>query len=118
MIPTNNEHYDLELIKRKPNSPYLYEDAPTCAFKGRPANQAEKRVFRIQKGVNGNTDSVFVYSTNMPENIEIKDKIIFMGKEWIVNSIGYYFEAAHIVNPGCLSEEQIIARCPKGLNLQ
>lgn len=118
MIPVNNEKYVLELYKRKPNSPYEYEDKPSITFKGRPASQVEIKVYRIQKGVNGNTDSTYIYATNLPAEIKPKDKIKFMGKMWTVNSTGYYFNEANIMNAGIMSEEQIIHRCPKGLNLQ
>jgi len=117
-IPTNNEHYLLNLTKRKPNSKYEYEDAPCCTFRGRPASQVEKKNYRVMKGVNGNTDSTFVYVSNLPNTVDVGDQVNFMGKIWQVLSIGYYFDAARFVNPSCLSEEQIMARCPKGLNLQ
>ena len=118
MIPTNNEHYELELIKRKKNSAYEWEDTPSCVFNGRPANQVEKKTYRIQKGVNGNTDSTFVYATNLPTEVDPGDHIKFMGKLWTVQSVGYYFDAARFVNPGILSEEQIVEQCPKGINIQ
>lgn len=118
MIPTNNEIYTLELTKRDPNSPYLWESAPCCRFKGRPASQVEKKNYRIQKGVNGNTDSTFVYATNLPKEVDVGDQVKFMGKLWNVQSIGYYFNEARLVNADLLSEEQIVERCPKGLNLQ
>ena len=118
MIPTNNEHYELKLYKRDKNSAYTWEGAPTLIFKGRPASNVEKKNYRIQKGVNGNTDSTFVYASNLPEEVDIGDTIAFLGKEWTVMSVGYYYNAALFVNPACLSEEQIVERCPKGLNLQ
>lgn len=118
MIPTNNEHYELTLTKRNKNSPYTWEDAPKIRFKGRPASDVEKKNYRVQKGVNGNTDSTFVYATNLPEEVDIGDTVVFLGKEWVVLSVGYYFNASLFVNPSCLSEEQIVERCPKGLNLQ
>lgn len=118
MIPTNNEKYELKLIKRKENSAYEYEKAPCCTFKGRPANQIEKKNFRIIKGVNGGTDSTFVYATNLPEVVNVNDQVIFLDKVWTIMSVGYYFDAALFVNPSCLNEEQIIKRCPKGINIQ
>ena len=117
-IPTNDEKYELELYKRQENSKYEYEDNPSCIFRGRPANTLEKKLYRIQKGVNGSSDSIFVYCSNLPQDLKIEDQVKYMGKFYTVQSIGYYFDAARFVNPRCLSEEQIIARCPKGLNLQ
>lgn len=118
MIPTNNEKYVFELYSRIPNSPYEYESKPSVIFKGRPASQVEIKTYRVQKGVNGNTDSTFVVATNLPKEIKPKDKVKFLGKIWTVNSCGYYFDQANFVNAGLMSEEQIIHRCPKGLNLQ
>lgn len=118
MIPTNDEKYELQVYKRIHNSEYKYEDNPSIVFKGRPASQIEKKVYRIMKGVNGNTDSTFVKATNLPSDVDVGDKIKFLGKIWSVMSIGYYFDEARFVNAACLSEEQIIERCPKGLNLQ
>ena len=118
MLPVNNERFKLELYKRKANSKYEWEEEPSCCFKGRPANQIELKSYRIQKGVNGNTDSTFVYSTNLPSEVKPGDRVSFLGKFWTVNSIGYYYESSRIINPSILSEEQIIERCPKGLNLQ
>lgn len=118
MIPTNNETYELEVIKRVKNSAYEYEEAPTIRFKGRPANTMEKRNYRILKGVNGNSDSQFIFATNLPEIVDIGDQIKFLGKIWSVQSVGYYFDANRIANAGAFNEEQIVARSPKGINIQ
>jgi len=118
MIPTNNENFELKLYRRKDNSPYEYEDTHYCTFKGRPASQIEKKQYRIQKGVNGSTDSVFVVVSNLPTDVKDGDHVTFIGKVWTVQSVGYYFDQSRIINASCLSENQIIDRCPKGLNLQ
>ena len=108
----------MQCYKRIKNSPYQYEDAPSFTFYGRPANTLETKNYRVQKGVNGNTDSQFVVSSNLPEIVDIGDRIKFLGKIWTVQSIGYYFDASRIANYKAFSEEQIIAKCPRGLNLQ
>ena len=118
MIPTNDEKYEIKLYKRVPNSAYEYEASPSLVFKGRPASQLEKKVYRVLKGVNGGTDSTFVKATNLPQEVNVNDKVVFLGKEWTVMSIGYYFDDARFINPAVLSEDKIIERCPKGLNLQ
>ena len=73
MIPTNDEKYELELYKRLKNSDYEWEKAPLLTFKGRPASQVEVKKYRVQKGVNGNTDSVFVKATNLPKEVSVGD---------------------------------------------
>ena len=118
MLVSNNERYLYKAYKRKENSPYEWEETPFALFKGRPANQMEKRQFRIQQGVNGNTDSVYILVTNLPEGLQIKDKVEFLGKEWTVVSIGYYFDSSRFVNPSLMTDEYIASKCPKGINLQ
>lgn len=118
MIVVGNERYIYKVFKRVPNSPYEWEKECSITFRGRPANQLEKKQYRIQQGVNGSSDSIFIISSNIPEGIKEKDKIVFLGKEWTVISIGYYFDSDRIVNPNIMSDEYIERRCPKGLNLQ
>ena len=118
MITVGNERFTLKVYKLLPNSPYVWEDNPSIVFKGRPANNMEKKTYRIQAGVNGSSDSVFVICSNLPKDVKPKDKIYYLGREWTVQSIGYYYDASRLVNPGVFSDDYIIARCPKGLNLQ
>lgn len=118
MIPVNDEKYQLDLYKRLKNSDYQWESAPSLSFKGRPASQVEVKKYRVQKGVNGSTDSVFVKATNLPQEVSVGDKVKFLGKIWQVQSIGYYFDEARFVNPSVFDEERLIERCPKGINLQ
>lgn len=117
MIPTNNETYTLELYKRIENSAYEYEEHPTIIFKGRPANNAEKRNYRVLKGVESSEHSVFVFCSNLPENVQIGDRIKFQGAISTVQSIGYYYNESRLVNASIMSDEYIIKRCPKGMTL-
>lgn len=118
MIVARGETYELARFPRVENSPYEYEDAPDIVFFGRPANTLEKKVYRIQQGVNGNSDSIMVYATNLPAEIKPNDKIRFMGKEWSVASIGYYFDSNRIVTARIFDDDYLFKRSPKGLVLQ
>lgn len=118
MIPTNNETHELEVYKRKQNSKYEYEENPSFYFNGRPANTLERKNYRVQKGVNGNNDSLFILSSNLPDNVDIGDQIKYLGKIWTVQSVGYYFDASRIINSRAFNESQIVAKAPKGINIQ
>lgn len=118
MIVVHGETYLLERLPRKENSPYEWEEVPDITFFGRPANQLEKRSYRIQQGVNGGTDSVFIICSNLPSDIKTKDKIRFMGKIWTIESVGYYFDSSRIVNAKVMSEKYLFDRSPKGINIQ
>lgn len=117
MIVARGETYPLERFKRKDNS-FEWEDFPDIRFFGRPANNMEKRNYRVQQGVEGNTDGVYVLTSNLPKEIQPKDKIKFMGKIWTIASIGYYFDESRVVNASAFSDDYLISLCPKGLALQ
>ena len=118
MIVVTNEKYSLALYPRKENSAYEWEQNPSIVFKGRPAGQVEKKNYRIQQGVNGGTDSVFIISSNLPKDIKVADRIDFMGKRWTVMSVGFYFDESRFVNPNIMRDEYIANRCPKGINIE
>lgn len=118
MLTVGNERFLFKVRRRNENDKYTWEQNWSIVFKGRPANQIEKKNYRIMQGVNGNTDSVYVIASNLPKDIKPYDKVLFMGKEWTVMSVGYYFDEARFVNPGIMNPDHIIARCPKGINLQ
>lgn len=118
MITAQGESCEFLVYTRKDNSPYEWKDAPSLRFLGRMANDIEKKQYRIQQGVNGGTDSVFVLSSNLPAEIKISDKIVFMNKEWTVISVGYYFNQSRVLNNKVMSPAKLAEKCPKGLNLQ
>lgn len=118
MLTTTNERYECKLFKRKENSPYEYEDAPSLVFKCRPATKQEKTEYRLQAGVHTSTDSVYLVSSNLPEQVKDGDKVLFKGQLWIVASVGYYFDENMLVNASIMSDEYIENRCPKGIALK
>lgn len=114
---TNNETYEFTLIPRVKNSAFEYDTKNKVLFKGRPANTQEKSKYRLQLGVNTTADSVYIYATNLPEEIKPGDKVKYLGMTQVVESIGYYYDVNGIINASVFSEEYIIARCPKGITL-
>ena len=116
MIITNNETYEFVIKPRNVNSPYEYERQPIY-FRGRPANQMEVRNYRIQKGVNGNDSSVFILSSNLPDDIKVGDIIVFLDKEWVVNSIGSYLDLTRNINASIMSNDYLREKAPKGINI-
>lgn len=119
----NNDTYTLKLLKmNKGNNPYEYGESeeklnPQIVFKGRPASSAEKKSFRITKGVNGTIDSVMIFCSNLPDELEVDDKVEYLGEIWIVKNVGYYYDQNRIVNAGLFSSDYILERSPKGITL-
>lgn len=117
MITTRGESFILKRYPRKENSSFEWSDMPDVEFFGRPASPNEIKNYRIQEGVHGSSESVYIVASNLPKEIKVKDMIIFNGDEWTVESIGYFFDSTRIVNNHIMSEKYIISRCPKGITL-
>lgn len=118
MLVSHGETFELELIKRVGNSPYEYEVSPSIHFKGRPANNLEKKIYRVTAGVNASEDGIFVYTSYLPEDVKPMDQVTFMGKKWTVASVGYYLLDGAVANASIFSTKHLEERCPKGLSLQ
>lgn len=118
MIAARGENYEMKLWKLKENSAFEWADAPSLIFYGRPAGKIERSKYRVQKGVVGGSDSCYVVCSNLPDEVKEGDRIDFIGKQWKVESIGYFMEENLIVNPRIMSNEYIAKRCPKGMTLQ
>ena len=114
---TNNETYDFLVIPVKKNSAYENDKDNTFTFKGRPANTQERKKYRLQLGVNTSDDSVYIFATNLPDNIKPGDRVKYLGQTQVVESVGYYYDLNFIVNASLFSEEYIIAQAPKGITL-
>ncbi len=112
------ETYVLELYKRvRGNSAYEYSNDSVLSFKGRPANRMEVKLFRVIKGVNSATNGVMLVCSNLPDEVEIDDRVKFMGKVMLVKNIGYFYNENNIENNSVFNNEYLALRCPKGITL-
>ncbi len=119
LIPTKDETLEFQVFKRLSNTAYEYEDKPSITFRGKFANDLEKNQYRIQMGINGNQDSLFIYSSNMPiEDLKVGDMVLVMGEKRYIQSVGYYYTQNKITNLSLFSDKYIIQKSPKGLNIQ
>ena len=114
-VATNNETIEFKVIPRVKNSEYKYDKSKSFTFKGRIANVREKKIYRLQAGVNTNQDTSYIYATNLPQEIHPGDQIEYLGQIQTVKSIGYYYDVNGIFNSSIFSDEYIQARSPKGV---
>ena len=117
MITTNNESEEFVLYKRVENSKMDVENVPTLTFYGRTASTYEKNHYRISQGVVGNSDGLQIFASNLPEEVKPFDKLLFRGKMWTIQSIGYYYDSNRIINRKIMSDEYMMKRSPKGLSI-
>lgn len=117
MLVVNNENYDCKVYERLENE-VEFSETPTATFRCRPANQEEKKSYRLMKGVETTQDSLYLIASNLPKDIKVGSMIKFNGDEKIIESVGYYYDMNRIVNASVMSEEAIRNKCPKGMTIR
>ena len=115
MITAQGESIEFALYKRKENSPYEWEDSPALTFLGRLANDIERKQYRIQQGVNGSSESVYILCSNLPLELRVGDQIEYLGKKSTIQNTGYYLNQSRIVNFKIMNHDYIVSRSPKGI---
>ena len=115
---SSGETWLLTLYKRKKNSQYEYEDTPLLTFYGRPTKAYEQTLYTVQTGVTNGADDTYVFSSNLPVEVSVGDRVLFLGKMWSVGSTGVYLEEGRYVNASVLDPDFILKNCPKGITLK
>lgn len=113
---THNETYTFKTGKMKTNSFELDENT-IIEFKGRPASTYEQKRYNVMKGVVNNKNTIYIYATNLPEEIKVDDKVEYMGSIKTVSSVGYYLDQNKIIDGGIFDPDYVKAISPKGITL-
>lgn len=116
MRVSRNEIYKAQVFKRLENS-NEFERVPTFEFNCRVASDFEKNSFVPTNGLFTEQGGVMLYATNIPFHLEIHDKILFLGKEYLVESVGYYLNKNRLLNASIFSDDKIFEESPKGVKL-
>ena len=111
------EHYTAEVHKHISNSPFQYEQQTAFTFRCKVASSAESKRFIVTKGLEAKKEGIMLYATNLEGGIEPSDHIVFRGKTWLVESVGYYEDESRLVNGSSMSAGKLTAKLPKGVVL-
>lgn len=111
------EHYVAEVHKHLSNSPFQYAQETSFSFRCKVASSAESKRYTVTKGLEATKGGVMLYATNLEGNLEPSDHIIFRGKTWLVESVGYYDDESRLVNGSSMSVGKLISKLPKGVVL-
>lgn len=116
MIPQFANTFVATLYKRISNS-YEYE-TQGIEFKARVSTTKERNSFFPLNGVASQEIKLSLY-TQDDIVIEIKpnDRVVFMGNSYLVSSIGVYLDSACALAQSTYKNEDLIKRCPKGVQL-
>lgn len=111
------ELYVAEVHKHLSNSPFEYAQETSFIFRCKVASSAESKRYTVTKGLEAKKDGLMLYATNLEGDIEPSDHIVFRGKTWLVESVGYYDDESRLVNGSAMSVGKLISKLPKGVVL-
>lgn len=111
------EHYVAEVHKHLSNSPFQYAQETSFSFRCKVASSAESKRYTVTKGLEAKKDGLMLYATNLEGDIEPSDHVVFRGKTWLVESVGYYEDESRLVNGSSMSVGKLISKLPKGVVL-
>ena len=111
------ELYTAEVHKHLSNSPFQYAQETSFSFRCKVASSAESKRYTVTKGLEAKKDGLMLYATNLEGNIEPSDHVVFRGKTWLVESVGYYEDESRFVNGSIMSVGKITSKLPKGVVL-
>ena len=117
MRVAKGEHYIAEVYKRVGNSSFEYQKTPAFSFRCKVASSAESKRYTVTKGLEAKKDGLMLYATNLDRELEPSDHIVFRGKTWLVESVGYYEDESRLVNGSHMSFGKLISKLPKGVVL-
>ncbi len=111
------ELYTAEVHKHLSNSPFQYAQETSFSFRCKVASSAESKRFIVTKGLEAKKGGTMLYATNLEGDIEPSDHVVFRGKTWTVESVGYYEDESRLVNGSIMSVGRLISKLPKGVVL-
>lgn len=117
MIPSRGQFYNATLYRRKENS-NEYEEFPNSNFNCKVATHYEIKAFMVTDGLFNLNSGIFIMVNNLKITPKIDDKVYFLGRFWLVSTIGVYITENRLLNGKELNMEEILKRCPKGLRLE
>lgn len=117
MIPSRGNFYKATLYRRNINA-NDYEPYPNSDFNCKVATHLEIKSFMLTDGLFNPNSGIFIMSNDLKTMPKINDKIYFLGRLWLVSTIGYYITENRLLNGKDLNMEEIMKRCPKGLRLE
>ena len=111
------ELYVAEVHKHLSNSPFQYAQETSFSFRCKVASSAESKRYTVTKGLEAKKDGTMLYATNLEGDIEPSDHVVFRGKTWLVESVGYYEDESRLVDGSSMSAGKLISKLPKGVVL-
>ncbi len=111
------ELYTAEVHKHADNSPFEYSQDTSFTFRCRVASNAESKRYTVTKGLEAKKEGMMLYATNLEGNLEPSDHVVFRGKTYLVESVGYYEDESRFVDGSIMSVGKLASKLPKGVVL-
>lgn len=113
MIARTNENLIAKCFHHEENS-FEFEETG-FDFKCRVANSKDNEWYQGVSGLMLNDTSMTLFATRLDKPVFVGDKIILLGKEYLVQGVGYYLSQNNQLHAYDLTTEEVFKRSPKGI---
>ncbi|MCK9576410.1 MAG: hypothetical protein M0R51_10855 [Clostridia bacterium] len=86
-------------------------------FDVRPVGNSEKRTFQPISGILSEAVGIYLYTQDLPSEIAPHDTVVYLGKYYMVESVGYYAEDLRILGAKRFPDDKLIEKFPKGIKI-
>jgi len=86
-------------------------------FDVRPAGSSEKRTFQPISGMLTEAVGIYLYTQDLTSEIAPHDTIVYLGKHYMVESVGYFVEDLRILGAKRFADKVLIEKFPKGIKI-
>lgn len=115
MAVRNANYYDILIYHRLDNSSE-YSSIPTKA-RVRIANNLEINKYQALSGAITKLQGVFLYAQEFPKELKNDDRVVFLNREYLVESVGVYLNESNLIGQHRFSTDYIIKKSPKGIKI-
>lgn len=125
MTPDKTKQYIIETSGDYEGKIYIWNgrnfvkisDDKGIRFDVRPAGNSEKRTFQPVSGILSEAVGIYLYTQDLPSEIAPHDMVVFLGKQYMVESVGYFMEDLRILGAKRFADTTLIEKFPKGIKI-
>ena len=115
--PRFGNFFTATLYHRVKNS-HEYDTEHPVTFECRTASEKELEHFYPLRGLNVHKTGLTLYTQHdILDVIEDDDKLVFMGQEYLIDSVGIYLSQSRMVNQRMFNDSHVIENSPKGIRI-
>lgn len=115
--PARNETYEATYWNIVGDELDNFDDAHARTFYCRIADRIERQKFMITSGLSSDKAGIYLVATRLPDDIKLNARVRFLGKDMLVEAIGFIIDNSRLNNANKFSNDAIKSRFVKGIKI-